>query len=77
MVLRPAAAFLRRAATRERALLMLHIGHPVGVLSAANTNTEALAHCSTCNLFLHSHESCLHMPAVGSMPFHGGENNNG
>lgn len=61
-MIRAAREFLRRAPTRERAILIAHIGHPVGVLAAAND--APLAHCPECNLFLQPHEGCLHIPAV-------------
>jgi len=37
-MIRPDHAFLARAATRERAILSRHIGHPCGVLHAVNNN---------------------------------------
>lgn len=43
MKLRPDHAFLQRAATRERALLMAHIGHPTGVMASANDNSPGAA----------------------------------
>ena len=70
-MIRPSPHFLRRAPTLERALLTRHMGHPVGMLVAAND--APLAHCAECNLFLLPHESCLHMPAVVA-PFHPTEN---
>lgn len=59
--LSPDLAFLKRADTRERRLLMRFIGHPTGILAASNSD-EALAHCPECNLWLLPHESCLHIP---------------